>query len=63
MTDEEIKEALEKVMTSGVSSITIGDKTITYRSQADLERQLEKLNRKTRPAANLYANPSLDRGL
>lgn len=65
-TDEQRKKELEEIASSGVSSISVtqqGDKTITYRSQQEIERQLERLNRKNRTASNLVANPSFDRGL
>jgi len=62
MTDEELKEALEAIMVSGVKTIVIGDKTISYRDQKELEAQLEKINKRLRTKA-LYANPYVDRDL
>mgnify|MGYP000976695739 CR=1 FL=1 len=65
-TEEQRKAELEDIASSGIANISItkdGDKAITYRSQIEIERQLERLNRKNRTASNLVANPSFDRGL
>lgn len=64
-TNEEMKIELETVINSGVKSITVGDKTITYRDQADLEKALAKLNLKTNTARpySIASNPFYCKGL
>lgn len=48
-TDEEIKAKVEAIIASGVKTITVGDKTMTYRDQAELEKILAKLDIKINP--------------
>ena len=64
MTDEEKKEELEAILDSGVAQITIDNKSETYRSQADLERILHRLEVKTGARkGSIGYNPYFSKGL
>lgn len=64
-TNEEVKTELETVINSGVKSITVGDKTITYRDQAELDKILAKLDIKVNPQRpySVGSNPFYCKGL
>lgn len=38
------REALERALASGVRQVSYGDRTIAYRSMAEIERALDRLN-------------------
>ena len=64
MTDEEKKQELEDAIHSGVSTITTGDKSITYKDTESQLKALEQLKRKARTTSTVtYVNPYFDKGL
>jgi hypothetical protein len=63
MTDAEKLAELESAMQSGVASISVDGKTISYRSLAEMALALDMLKRKTRTVISMAVNPYFDRGL
>ena len=64
MAEEEKKEELEKIIDSGIASLTVDGRTITYRNQQDLERALERLKKKsTSIPFSIGCNPYYDKNV
>ena len=63
MTDEEKKQELEDILSSGVASISVGEKSISYKDNIQLAQALERLKSKTRIVRSVSVNPYFDKGL
>lgn len=62
-TEEQKQAELEDILKSGVSSVSVEGKTISYKDNVQLAQALEFFKRKKRTTPSVAVNPYFDKGL